>query len=131
MAIEKHHTEAKQQDKVADEAKRQAFGVSHNLFDVSSYAEVHFNNMMQSPGQQKGKAENYDQSVSLVQMQDSMAFDDLKGMKKKASEVQPIIEEGSPHDSQMTGNFDNSADSGKLVNQSAHYMLDTSSPTSN
>lgn len=73
-------------------ANRQAFGVSHNLFDVSSYAEVNFN-AIASPINPKGKADNYDQSVSLVQMQDSMAFDDLKkdnNKLKKTNEIVPI-----------------------------------------
>ena len=59
-----------------------------------------------------------------------MAFEDLKALKKqtKTNDVQPIIEETSPHDSQLTGNFDHSAsqdETAKQVNQSAHYMLDS------
>ena len=30
-----------------DEAKKQAFGMSHNIFDVSSYGEVRLNNFQQ------------------------------------------------------------------------------------
>ena len=44
--------------------------MSHNIFDVSSYGEVHLKQHMVSSGQiQK---DGYDASVSLVQMQDSM-----------------------------------------------------------
>ena len=73
--IQKIHDRKKQ-----EEEKKNAFGMSHNIFDVSSYGEVHLKQHVVSSGPiQKG---GYDASVSLVQMQDSMAFDDLKAMKK-------------------------------------------------
>lgn len=96
------------------------------MFDVSSYGEVRFNNFSQTP-KNRAPIEGYDQSVSLVQMQDSMAFDDIKGLKKGRNNdfQKPIMEESSPHDSQMTGNFDMSNE--KInggVNDSKHYMED-------
>ena len=80
------------------------------MFDVSSYGEVRFGIFSQN-SKVKLPDTHEDQSVSLVQMQDSMAFDDLKGLKKGSRPVHtdiqhPIIEESSPHDSQMTGAFD-------------------------
>ena len=49
-----------------------------------------------------------------MQMEDSMAYD-LKAGKKASltqheSLKQPILEEASPDESQMTGNFENSND---------------------
>jgi len=88
------HSKNNQQTAQDQEANLQAFGVGHNLFDMSSYGEVGFKHFSsnQKPTIQQ---ESYDQSVSLVQMQDSMAFDDLKGMKKghMAPMTKPIIEE--------------------------------------
>jgi len=60
---------------------------------------------MVSSGQiQKG---GYDASVSLVQMQDSMAFDDIKAMKKNTNanmpDNEPILEENSQNQSKITG----------------------------
>ena len=48
VAIEKQHMSKKNAQNEQD--NKQAFGVSHNLFDVSSYAEVNFNNLA-SPNQ--------------------------------------------------------------------------------
>ena len=80
--------------------------MSHNIFDVSSYGEVHLKQHMVSSGQiQK---DGYDASVSLVQMQDSMQFDDIKAMKKGAqnqrvADNEPILEENSQNQSKITG----------------------------
>lgn len=44
--IDRVHEPAKLQAQLEEDKKRQAFGVSHNLFDVSSYAEVRFNQVL-------------------------------------------------------------------------------------
>ena len=97
-----HSADNKKEQLLAKEAKLQAFGVSHNLFDISSYGEVRVNHMMPDSTAQDGKDDDYDQSVSLVKMQDSYALDDIKAQKKHKnidSGVSPIIEETSRHDS--------------------------------
>ena len=90
------------------DAKRQAFGVSHNLFDVSSYGEVRMAKMLRDAAQ----TGNVNQTASLCQMQDktdnSIAFDDLK-FKKKQTGVEPIEEEVSAQES-MTNKFEQSSD---------------------
>ena len=60
-------------------------------------------------------------------MQDSIAFEDLKELKKKnlKSEVQPIPEVPSLHESQLTGNFDQSRDNADELSKSKHYMMDS------
>lgn len=76
--------------KKVEESQKKAFGVSHNIFDVSSYGEVNMKNIYATSPQNidnpkgycKEEKQTYDQSVSLVQMQDSMNFDDFK---RKAS----------------------------------------------
>lgn len=110
--------------KQQEEEKKNAFGMSHNIFDVSSYGEVHLKQHMVSSGQiQKG---GYDASVSLVQMQDSMAFDDIKAMKKNTNanmpDNEPILEENSQNQSKITGQFERSIDNSRVNQSQAHYM---------
>ena len=76
--------------KKVEESQKKAYGVPHNIFDVSSYGEVNMKNIYATSPQNidnpkgycKEEKQTYDQSVSLVQMQDSMNFDDFK---RKAS----------------------------------------------
>ena len=53
--------------KQKEDEKKQAFGVSHNIFDVSSYGEVHMRNVIAASknepptqGYYKDDKENYD-----------------------------------------------------------------------
>ena len=61
----------------------------HNLFDVSSYGEVQMKQITTPgkgdslPGGFVSKTAGADASVSLVQMDDSIAAHDLKGPKGK------------------------------------------------
>ena len=81
------------------------------------------NNVFSSNQKTKQTTGN-DHSVSLVQMQASLDFDDLKAFKKNSNvgSGQPIIEESSPNEE--TGNFDVSRDSARFKpNESrCHYM---------
>lgn len=64
-----------------------AYGVTRDIFDNSSYGEVgvkNFLNTQRQEGSPRSKGQSKDQSVSLVLMQDSMAFDDVKAMKVAA-----------------------------------------------
>ena len=56
----------------------------HNLFDISTYGEVQMNNVFSSNQKTKQTTGN-DHSVSLVQMQASLDFDDLKAFKKNSN----------------------------------------------
>lgn len=62
--------------------------------------------------------------------EDSLAFDDVKPFKKFSGVlVDPILEESSPHESQITGKFEQSGgDSRNELSRraSAHYMMDDS-----
>ena len=100
-----------------DSNKKNAFGMSHNIFDVSSYGEVQMNQVlanqkMYGSSAYKNGIQTQDQSVSLVQMQDSMAFEDIKPLKR-GTDVQIVIEEHpneAANESHITGKFDNSRD---------------------
>ena len=64
----------------SNQLKNQAYGTSHNIFDVSSLGEVqmnNFNSQLKENSNYKTSLQTYDQTVSLV-MQDSMQ-EDLKG----------------------------------------------------
>ncbi len=95
----------------------------HNLFDMSTYGEVQTHNVFSSNQKTKATTGN-DHSVSLVQMQASLDFDDMKAFKKNnnAGSGQPIMEESHPNEE--TGNFDMSRDSARFKpNESrCHYM---------
>ena len=59
-------------------------------------------------------------------MQDSMAFEDIKAMKKGAQnanlENEPIMEENSQNQSKITGQFERSIDNSRVNQSQAHYM---------
>lgn len=118
------------QNKLREEEQKKAFGVSHNIFDVSSYGEVHMKKFIAQSNQEQNEGGNtpyktnvqtYDQSVSLVQMQDSMLFDDLKAPNKKGLlPTQAVIPEET-HEEQPSGKFDTSAEMESSENK--HYMF--------
>ena len=107
--------------------KKQAFGTSQNIFDVSDYGEVRLNNLRANSNtnsmymtNQKG---GEDASISLVQMGDSMNMNMVGGLNqtKSRSSEQKQEDQCSANDSQLTGNFEK--DGENMVNQSgAHYM---------
>ncbi len=103
-------------------------GVSHNIFDVSSYGEVRLNNFATASKEKYKQPVANNHSVSYVQMaDDSMAFDVKKKNSLAVAADQVIPEENGDAMSQMTGNFDVSHD--QKVNGS-HYMDNMGSPTS-
>lgn len=102
---------------------------------MSNYGEVRLNIRHNSAQKDKmNEGIKIDQSVSFVQMQDSrredsLAFDDFKPFKKFSGVSVPILEESSPHESQITGKFEQSGgDSRNELSRraSAHYMMDDS-----
>ena len=76
----------------------------------------------------KTDVQTYDQSVSLVKMQDSMQFDVMNvtnPQQKKGMQPEIIFEEANEGDN-LTGKFDTSDETQGMLRKSSmqHYMMD-------
>ena len=127
--IEKKREQIKDSDKnvfksTHNEAQKQAIGTSMDIFD-SSYGSMPYRQFKHGPTQSKDFNQQYDQSVSLVQQEESyddkMLFkNNLANSKKKMDKMlDPVIEnEHIPTDAPSE------SDNAQLNNSNAvnHYM---------
>ena len=116
------------QAKKLEVQKKQAFGTSQNIFDVSSYGEVHLKDFRSQKNQgsmYKMNSKCIDNSISLVQMGDSMyqENDGVKGLKQNRPAERAMSGGGNANDSQLTGNFEKEQqDNNPLRKSGTHYM---------